>query len=140
MCSIVIHLHPPDQLKSGALIQLTINKRKVLCIPFTAWKKISKNDKNAAFWPKMSNSQQVCIWINKDRNDRFRSNQKTKVNAILSRLSRGVAKEGWGLGSLSSLDRRLRSQAPLEPPPPHEMTLCTGVYEEPPFWVLGPIS
>ena len=51
----------------------TTNKRKDICVSCTA------RTKNAAFWPKMGNSQQVCIWISKTRIDKFRSNQKTKV-------------------------------------------------------------
>ena len=57
-------------------------KEKNLCIPYTAWKKIiflSKNHKNTTFWPKMRNSQQVCIWIKKISKDKFRSNQKLKL-------------------------------------------------------------
>ena len=68
-------------------LDLTINKReKNLCIPYTARKKIisyqkkkKKKKKKTAFWPKMRNSQQVCI--QKYRNDKFRSNQK--LNLIL---------------------------------------------------------
>ena len=47
--------------------------------------------------------------------------------------SRGIAM-GW-LGVVEPF-----SQKPT-PPSPHEMTLCPGVYEEPPFWIqVVPLS
>ena len=58
----------------------TINKRKQSLHTHTQPEKItflSKNHKNTAFWPKMCNSQQECIWI-KYRSDKFKSNHKVK--------------------------------------------------------------
>ena len=54
-------------------------KKKNPCKSYTARKNdifIKKNTKIQIFLPKMRNSQQVCIWIKKYRNDKFRSNQK----------------------------------------------------------------
>ena len=45
--------------------------------------------------------------------------------------NRGVA---GGLGGLGGLSPPHQKSSPLKPP--NEMPLCTGVYGEPPFWVL----
>ena len=79
VCSIVTHLYHPE-LKSGAFINHK-QKKKNLYIPYTARKRnkiFIKKSQNTAFWLNMRNSQQVCIWINKDRSDKFRSNQNQK--------------------------------------------------------------
>ena len=62
-------------------LDLTINKNKKILHILYSQKKLYfqyKITKNTAFWHKMHNSQQVCRWIKKYRNDKFRSNQKRK--------------------------------------------------------------
>ena len=60
-----------------------------------------------------------------------RSSQHHKIGSFSSLLTiRGVARGGWGLELLSQKPGPLR--------PPHEITLCTGVYGRLPFWV--PVS
>ena len=58
----------------------TINKRNEFLHTLYSKKKIflSQKHKNTAVWPQMRNSQQICTWINKDQNDKFKSNQKQK--------------------------------------------------------------